>query len=181
MAKFCFYNGDDVNVVNRLRLAAVFCWGEVEEAVLDSFRLFIAAEDHRLFHCRTATVIGAISGYAQTDIGLNYQSCTAEFFSEFSDNKWPLGNEWTGSFAAAAYSSAKEEITLCNDVIGHFPLYYAHVGKGFIGGTSLIALAAASAPKRTRSAYCSELPCHFAITGGALCSRTFSGFCRVSA
>ena len=140
MAKFCFYNGDDVNVVNRLRLAAVFCWGEVEEAVLDSFRLFIAAEDHRLFHCRTATVIGAISGYAQTDIGLNYQSCTAEFFSEFSDNKWPLGNEWTGSFAAAAYSSAKEEITLCNDVIGHFPLYYAHVGKGFIGGTSLIAL-----------------------------------------
>lgn len=140
MAKFCFYNGDDANVVNRLRQAAVFCWGEVEEAVLDSFRLFIAAEDYRRFHCRTATLVGAISGYAQNDIGLNYESCTAEFLSEISNNKWPLGNEWTGSFTAAAYSAAKDEITLCNDVIGHFPLYYSHAGKGFIGGTSLIAL-----------------------------------------
>ena len=140
MAKFCFYNGDDVNVVDRLRHAAVFCWGEVEECVLDSFHLFMAAEDHHLFHCGTATLIGAISGYAINNVGPNHQSCPSDFFSEISDREWPLGEEWTGSFAAVAYSSEDEEITLCNDVIGHFPIYYAHTGEGFTGGTSLIAL-----------------------------------------
>jgi hypothetical protein len=140
MSKFCFYHGDDVNVIERLRQSAIFCWGEVDESVLDSFRLFIAADEFPRFFCQTETLIGAISGYAESENSLNHPYNHAEFFSEISEKKWPLGNEWTGSFAATAYSSAKEEITLCNDVLGHFPLYYAYAGDGFIGGTSLIAL-----------------------------------------
>ena len=140
MSKFCFYHGDDVNVIERLRQSVIFCWGEVEESVLDSFHLFVATEDYPRSHCRTTTLIGAISGYAHSNNSLNYQSCFADFVCEISDKKWPLGDEWTGSFAAVTYSSAKDEITLCNDVIGHFPLYYANAGDGFIGGTSLIAL-----------------------------------------
>ncbi len=140
MSKFCFYHGNDVNVIDRLRQSAIFCWGDAEESVLDSFHLFVAADDYRRFHCRTTTLIGTISGYAQSNNSLNYEPRFAEFFSEISHGKWPLGDEWTGSFAAAAYASVNEEITLCNDVIGHFPLYYAHAGNGFIGGTSLIAL-----------------------------------------
>jgi hypothetical protein len=140
MSKFCFYNGDDVNIIERLRQSAIFCWGEVEESVLDSFHLFVAADEFPRFFCQTETSIGAISGYAESENSLNPRYNHAEFFSEISDKNWPLGDEWTGSFAATAYSSAKEEITLCNDVIGHFPLYYAYAGDGFIGGTSLIAL-----------------------------------------
>ena len=140
MSKFCFYYGNDVNVIDRLRQAAIFCWGVVEESVFDSFRLFVATEDNLLFFCRTGTLIGAISGYAESTNHSKRQSRLGAFFSEISEKKWPLADEWTGSFAAVAYSSAFEEVTLCNDLIGHFPLYYAHTEEGFIGGTSLIAL-----------------------------------------
>ena len=140
MAKFCFYYGDDINIITRLRQAAIFCWGDVEESVFDTFRMFVATEDKPLFFCRTGTLIGAISGYAESTNHSKPQSRLGAFLSEISDKKWPLGDEWTGSFAAAAYSPAIKEISLCNDLIGHFPLYYAYTGEGFVGGTSLIAL-----------------------------------------
>ena len=140
MSNFCFYYGDDINVIDRLRQASIFCWGKVEKIVLDSFHLFVAAEDFDDFSYRAKTVIGAISGYAKSQTESDPQPDYAGFFSEISDRAWPLSDDWTGSFAAIAYSSRRNEVTLCNDVIGHFPLYYSHVGDGFIGGTSQIAL-----------------------------------------
>ncbi|NOT49404.1 MAG: hypothetical protein HOP17_16895 [Acidobacteria bacterium] len=145
MSKFCFYFGDDIDVIDRLRQAVIFCWGDVEESRLDSFHLFIAAEDFADFSCRTGTVTGAISGYAKNQTDSVREPGIDEFFHEISDREWPLGNEWTGSFAAIAYSYGTKDVTLCNDVIGHFPLYYSHVGNGFIGGTSQIALGRALA------------------------------------
>lgn len=140
MSKFCFYHGNDIEMIDRLRRATVFCWGDIEETTLDSFHLFVAAEDFIGFCCRMETLVGAISGYAKSGRSMNNRLCAEEFFSEINDRNWPLGDEWAGSFAAVAYSSINRESTLCNDVIGHFPLYYARGGDGFIGGTSLIAI-----------------------------------------
>ena len=95
MSKSCFYHGDDVNIIERLRQSAIFCWGEVEESGLDSFHLFVAADEFPRFFCQMETSIGAISGYAESENSLNHQYNHAEFFSEISDKKWPLGNEWT--------------------------------------------------------------------------------------
>ncbi len=148
MAKFCFYYGEDNDLVERLRRAAVFCWGSVEESALDSFRLFVATEDYEQAFCRTEALIGAVSGWV-SDVSKNNFADAAEtsrcgqnerFLGEISEKKWALGDDWTGNFAAAAYSSRKGEITLCNDLIGHLPLYYTHTERGFAGGTSLIVL-----------------------------------------
>ena len=148
MAKFCFYYGEDNYLVERMRRAAVFCWGSVEESAHDSFRLFVATEDYRQSFCRTENLIGAVSGYV-SDASENNSAGVGEttggrrnerFLAEISEKKWPLGDEWTGNFAAVSYSPVKGEITLCNDIIGHLPLYYTQTDKGFAGGTSLIVL-----------------------------------------
>ncbi len=142
MAKFCFYQGEDTEVVNRLRRAAIFCWGDIAEESFGSFRLFIAADDYESVFCSTEQLIGAISGYAlfadeQKD------EPKRRLLTEISEKKLPLGDEWSGSFAAVAYSKATDEITLCNDVLGQYPMYYARFGSELIGGTSLIALSRA--------------------------------------
>lgn len=148
MAKFCFYYGEDINLVERLRRAAVFCWGSVEESAHGSFRLFIAAEDYGRSFCQTEDLIGFVSGLV-SDVGEPNPAGESEqdrrrqnkrFLAEISENKWALAGGWTGNFAAAAYCRAKDEITLCNDIIGHLPLYYTDTAKGFAGGTSLIVL-----------------------------------------
>ena len=139
MAKFCFYYGADTGVIDRMRRSVTFCWGNVEESIFDSFHLFVASDDHPQAAYRSEIHAGAISGYAapaKTHCG----SHAAEFFSEVCDKEWPLSAEWTGSFAAAAYSAYGGDITLCNDVLGHYPLYYSRAPGGFLGGTSLIAI-----------------------------------------
>jgi hypothetical protein len=145
MAKFCFYHGDDENIVARMRRAARFCWGEIAETGRDSFHLFIAAEDCEQSLYRSETMLGAISGYAvcgkkQNEIDEFETSDEQKFFVEISERKWALNDDWSGSFAAAAYNSESGEIVLCNDVLGHFPLYYSQIGAAFVGGTSLIIL-----------------------------------------
>ncbi|MEQ1761670.1 MAG: hypothetical protein ABL984_00860 [Pyrinomonadaceae bacterium] len=144
MAKFCFYFGEDQDLLERLHHAAVFCWGEVEETITESFHLFVATNDSDSALYSTGKECGALSGYvAIEDKGghVDQRDSLEEFFSEIVENVWPLGDEWAGSFAAVLYSSEKREVTLCNDIIGHFPLYYATIDGGeFVGGTSLIAL-----------------------------------------
>jgi hypothetical protein len=148
MAKFCFYYGADHNLLEKLRRAAVFCWGSVEESAHGSFRLFVATEDYEQSFCRTENLIGAVSGYVHNfgeqnpagDVETNRRRHNERFLAEISKNSWPLDDDWTGNFAAAVYSPSKGEITLCNDIIGHLPLYYTQIDKGFAGGTSLIIL-----------------------------------------
>ena len=142
MAKFCFYHGENVEIVNRLRQAAIFCWKEIGEETVGSFSLFIAADDFQSAFCSTERLIGAISGYARCATEPNGASAR-RLLTEISEKKTPPGDEWSGSFAAVAYASAVSEITLCNDLLGHFPLYYADLESEFIGGTSLIVLSRA--------------------------------------
>ena len=151
MAKFCFYYGADNNLLEKLRRAAVFCWGSVEESAHDSFRLLVATEDYEQAFCRTENFIGAVSGYVNNvneqnlagDDETNHPRQNERFLAEISENSWALEDNWTGNFAAAAFSPAKGEITLGNDIIGHLPLYYSQLDEGFAGGTSLIVLSRA--------------------------------------
>ena len=142
MAKFCFYYGGDEGVLRRMREAALFCWENFQESARGSFHLFLAADDREKSFCETDSEIGALSGYARFGEKGN-ADCGRRFFAEISRGKWALGERWTGSFAAVAYSEKTGEITLCNDVLGHYPLYYAGRGEGFAGGTSLIVLSRA--------------------------------------
>ena len=143
MAKFCFYHGEDKGIVNRLRQAAIFCWGDIAEETFGSFRLFIAADDYEAFFCSTEQIIGAISGYVDKSNGANHKAQHQRLIAEISDESRPLNDDWAGSFAAVAYSKATDEITVSNDVLGHFPMYYARFGSEFVGGTSLIVLSRA--------------------------------------
>jgi hypothetical protein len=142
MAKFCFYHGEDNGIVNRLRQEAIFCWGDIAEETFGSFSLFIAADDYKSAFGSTEYLIGAISGYARC-AGEQKDEPKRRLLTEISEKKLPLGDDWTGSFAAVAYSKATDEITLCNDILGQYPMYYARFGREFIGGTSLIVLSRA--------------------------------------
>lgn len=140
MAKFCFYIGDGDRVIDRLRSAASFCWGVVEESTFDSFHLFIAADDSQRYSRRTESFLGAISGYAERCGISTPPSGLDGFFAEISNTDWPLNDEWTGSFSAVVYSSVSETVTLCNDLLGHLPLYYSREVNGLLGATSMIVL-----------------------------------------
>jgi len=56
------------------------------------------------------------------------------------DDHWPLGNQWTGSFAAVAHPRGSQEVVLCNDPVGYTPVYFSRRSEGILGGTSLIVL-----------------------------------------
>lgn len=135
MAKFFFYHGQDEGLLERVRDATKFCWGVVNESNLGCFHLFVAADDFPGSCHRTEDLIAAMSGYASSK-----ERASTVFFTEVSSGAWPLDDEWTGSFASVVYSSARKEIVLCNDIIGHYPLYYMSTDRGLIGGTAQIAL-----------------------------------------
>lgn len=152
MSNFCFYQGDDQVVADRLRVQARTAWGDTIEIVRDSFWLFIPSTDYARSFSESQVALGAISGYARYD---NLESAgdipegrtaghNRQFISEIvDDGKWPLGGTWTGSFGAVAYSRVNREVVVCNDSVGYIPVYYSTCGKGLLGGTSLIVLSCA--------------------------------------
>ena len=149
MSNFSFYLGDNRAVVDRLRRAAASIWGAVREASVDSFYLFVASDDYDISFGESYDAVGAVSGYVRCD-GLEHTSGVDAPFDTYhnrrfiteviKDNSWPLGNQWTGSFAAVAYSKATRKMILCNDPVGSAPLYFSRHGEGILGGTSLIVL-----------------------------------------
>lgn len=136
MAKFCFYKGENADVIAQLRDAAAFCWGKFEEKSAGSFRLLISAEDYTKSFCETENITGAIAGYVRHES----ENQLPRFLEGIAKDEWAIGDDWTGSFAAVAYSEANDETILCNDIIGHHALYYANIEEDLIGGTSLIVL-----------------------------------------
>lgn len=152
MSSFCFYQGDDRVVVDRLRFQATTAWGNIREIVRDSFWLFIPSADHARSFSESHAVLGAISGYARCDTPENGSDIpeglttghNRQFISEIvDDDNWPLGASWTGSFGAVAYSKVHREVIVCNDSVGYIPVYFATCDKGLLGGTSLIVLSCA--------------------------------------
>jgi hypothetical protein len=149
MSSFCFYQGDDQTVADRMRFAAGSVWGDVKEVTRDSFRLFIPSADYSRSYSESRTALGALSGYARCD-SLDDEPDEREspgdrhnrqFVSDaIDDDKWPLGADWTGCFGAVAYSKSRREVIVCNDPVGYIPVYYSAGDKGVLGGTSLIVL-----------------------------------------
>jgi hypothetical protein len=149
MTNFAFYLGDDEAVRDGLRRAAASTWGPVREASSDSFHLFIPSADYDGSFCESRGALGVISGYVRADDaecrpgeGEAFESAhNRRFISQAVEEEgWPLADGWTGSFSAVAYSKASRAVFLCNDVLGHAPVYFSTQGQGLLGGTSLIAL-----------------------------------------
>lgn len=51
---------------------------------------------------------------------------------------WPVEDNITGSFSCAIINKLNEEVILCNDSIGVYPLYYLHDGNFFYVSNSII-------------------------------------------
>lgn len=132
-----------------MRIQAASMWGEVKEMGRDSFWLFTPSGDYAHSFSESRTALGAVSGYVRYDwpeagcngrVGPN-ASHNQQFISEvIDDDKWPLGEDWTGSFGAVVYSIARREVVICNDPIGYIPVYYSTGNNGVLGGTNLIVL-----------------------------------------
>lgn len=149
MPNFSFYYGPDNTIVRRMRSAATSVWGEIKEISAGSFWLFVPSIDYELSLCESPNELGAVAGYVRCD---DVEHISAEnkqldrchnqrFITEVvKDDNWPLGEQWTGSFAAAVYSKINHEVIICNDIIGYIPVYFSSCGEGIAGGTSLILL-----------------------------------------
>jgi len=149
VTKFSFYLGDDQDVVERLRRATASIWGEVKEVSAGSFWLFIPSGDYERSFGESCQAVGAVAGYVRHN-NLEHIASGGESFDTHhnrrfiaeivKDGRWPLGSQWTGSFAAVAHSRGSREVILCNDPIGNAPVYFSRCGEGILGGTSLIVL-----------------------------------------
>lgn len=149
MSRFCFSYHLDSNARSSIRKAAESVWGEVVEHVAGPFSLILPRCDAPWSLVSTGTITGAVTGYVRrdgTDIdGLSPEEVehrmNANFLEELGDSSsWPLGPEWTGSFSAICYRMDRDELLLCNDVLGYLPLYHTREGEGLTGGTHLIPL-----------------------------------------
>ena len=72
-----------------------------------------------------------------------YESC-----SRIIEHSWPVPQHLTGSFSSLKINLDTNEIILCNDLIGIYPLYYLKLGKHFFISNSIIWLGAVSGAKR---------------------------------
>lgn len=57
---------------------------------------------------------------------------------------WPLPENITGSFSSTVITKDAEEVILCNDPIGIYPLYYLKNTEGFFVSNSIILIGAIS-------------------------------------
>lgn len=142
---FIFCCGSDEVTLNRIRGATRFHWGGVKEINVHEFWLFISSNHYGIGFVESSDSLGAIAGYVRDDMpegaGLLGTAHNRRFISHITkDDSWPLGEQWTGSFSAVAYSKQERAIVICNDPIGPIPLYYRVVNSTIIGGTSLIVL-----------------------------------------
>lgn len=149
MSDFCFYMGDNLDFAKSIRFQAESVWGEVDETVWDSFRLFIPSTDYFRSFAESNTALGAVSGFVRCDQVVERQdereSLDARHNRRFiddiiDDDKWPLGPHWTGSFCSVSYSKRDRDVVICNDAVGYIPVYFYAGDKGILGGTSLIVL-----------------------------------------
>lgn len=148
MAQFSFCYGKNENTLRKMRGAVIDAWGKVVEKSSGDFSLFIPAVDFDRTYAEISAGIGAVSGYVRCDMG--HASLEENSLDTINNRNlvrrisktggWPLGEEWTGSFAAVSFSSTDRKIVICNDLLGYIPLYVSFPGKNVIGGTSLVVL-----------------------------------------
>ena len=113
---------------------------KLELQKLSSYNLYTDTEMSKNFHS-----IGVIEGYLRN---LNLSDSTAEnhLLNSFETilQTWPLPHNITGSFSAAVINKTTEEIVVCTDHIGLYPMYYLKNERGFFISNSIIAIAKAS-------------------------------------
>lgn len=98
------------------------------------------------------TVLNSINGFTAfidgyiRDFDCNVQDVAAQTGNaiKFIAEQWPVLDSISGSFSCAVIDETKEEVILCNDSIGIYPLYYLIDGDEFFISNSLIWLGVVS-------------------------------------
>lgn len=120
-------------------------WKSLREISHGNFWLFSPDLDPKAYIIESPDVMGALLGYIR-DEGLQYvQEPTSpegslinrRFLEAVVAGAWPLGDGWTGNFSAVGYSKQRQQLVICNDVLGFLPLYYQVLTDGVIGATHL--------------------------------------------
>lgn len=156
MSKFIFYCGPDLAFCDAIRMSARVNLGAIKE--IRSGQFFLVAEEGGGSEetGRSERVTGAVAGYVCQDGSSSSRnhsnfletSSTLNFLEHVaSETCWPLGNGWTGTFAAVSFDLANQRLILCNDVLGYFPLYYCHARGGIVGSTKLVLIGRALRPE----------------------------------
>ena len=122
-------------------------WGnstDLHETNQDS-RLFLSSESTNTLY-KDQQIVGIFQGYVG-NTALSDRAKMAEHQSSFLrlvQERWPIPDSFTGSFAVAIIDKEKKILTLANDAIGFYPLYYAFYGNTYYVSSSLIAIGAIS-------------------------------------
>jgi hypothetical protein len=136
------------NSINEGILAKVRkIWGDPTSfySVNQGSRLFLASEtNHTLY--KDQRLVGIFQGYV-ANIDLPDRAKIAEHQASFLhliQERWPIPDSYTGSFAVAMIDTERQNLILANDAIGFYPIYYAFYGDTYFVSSSLIAIGALS-------------------------------------
>jgi hypothetical protein len=104
-------------------------------------RLFLSSETNSALY-KDQQLVGIFQGYVG-NTELSDQAKMVEHQSSFLrliQERWPIPDSFTGSFAVAMIEMRNKTLTLANDTIGFYPIYYAFYGETYFVSSSLIAI-----------------------------------------
>lgn len=112
---------------------------------LQQIGFFTVIMEKEVTFIRNNGIFGFIDGYV-SDFNFDPSHVTAQTESalNFLSTQWPVNDSISGSFSCVIIDELKNEIVLCNDSIGVYPLYYSYNGGNFIISNSLIWISSVS-------------------------------------
>ena len=124
-------------------LSEVF--GKNKKIILNNtLNLFVSENNINDCFFEDKDIAGYVMGYARSYLLNSSGSIDHNLFTgkEISNKKWPLNDDFTGSFSMLTYCKKSQKISISNDCIGYHPIYYFIKNDELIISSSLILIGA---------------------------------------
>lgn len=131
----------DIGVLNKVM-------GSVQTHKIDNETSFYCAEKNET-ECFASgrDVVGYVVGYVRDTFDVSLPSVrdhNTTVLEEIDSKKWPLADRFTGAFGTCSLNKATSIVTLANDPVGIYPIYYYISPEMVVVSSSLILMAHAT-------------------------------------
>lgn len=136
-------------MLERMQQVGELAWGPTVFRSSGMLHVIVPESDADDLLVQASDGLGVVSGFVWEGSAEEHavmpprseQEQRRQFFQALvNGNTWPLDEDWSGTYSAVAYSQKSNTLILCNDLIGHLPLYYSEMASGIAGGSHLIPL-----------------------------------------
>lgn len=109
-------------------------------------RLNLFVSENNINDCffKDKDIAGYVMGYARSYLLNSSDSINHNLFTakDISNKKWPLNDDFTGSFSMLTYCKKSQQISISNDCVGYHPIFYFIKNDELIISSSLILIGA---------------------------------------